>query len=358
MKNQRRIELVVGAFVLVGLLILMYLIFTMGEDLFTPRYDLTAYFRNAAGLSPGVTVTLAGVPVGKVKSVRLLTPPEVEKLGRSGTVIEVVLSIDQKFRIPADSELVLFRTAILGEQKLMFEESDSDEFLAADGTGVVEFTRLPPSPTDELGTIVDAFRRDFSELVDNINAVLGDEQFQAHVKATAANVAEATGEARLLARSANQAAESVDRAMTSAEALLCGEDVKLLIGRARSVAESLDDGLSAKSVERITENAGSSAEELRKLLEKLNISIDRGQGALAALLTDEQLGSDVREGIKALRQSAVGFRDAIGRITSTVDEIRRLSEYIRRNPTALIWGRGEPGPGYPRPSVGPPGAIH
>jgi len=355
MRNQRRIELIVGSFVLLGLLILMFLIFQMGEEFFTPQYELRAYFRNAAGLSQGVTVTLAGVPVGKVESVKLLTPEEVKELGRSGTVVMVVLSIDRKYGIPTDSELVLFRTAILGEQKLMFTESESDQFLPADGTGVVELTRLPPSPTEEVGTMVKGIRRDFGELTGNLNAVLGDEQFQENVKATTAHIARLTKEAETLAARAADAAEALSKMLTSADEMLKDEELRSIIKRLDSVVSSVDEGLSAESLRQVTRDVGGSAEELKALLRKLNESLDRQEGVLAALVTDESLSRDVKEGVRALSQSAVAFRDLIGRVSSAVDEIRRLSEYIRRNPTALIWGPGQPDHGYQRPAVGPPG---
>jgi len=157
-KDKRPIELAVGIFVITAVLIVMFLIIKMGERLFLREYELTAYFENAAGLSPGVTVTLAGVPIGAVKTIKLLTPEEITKLGRKGTLVKVVLEIEQEYGIPIDSELALARTAILGEQTLTFCETKTMKYLPKDGSAVVWNTSLPPGPTERATAIFEELR--------------------------------------------------------------------------------------------------------------------------------------------------------------------------------------------------------
>jgi phospholipid/cholesterol/gamma-HCH transport system substrate-binding protein len=68
-----RLELIVGAFVLVGIICLGYLSIKLGklEVIGGDRYEVEAQFDSASGLKPGAAVEIAGVEVGRVKSIVL-----------------------------------------------------------------------------------------------------------------------------------------------------------------------------------------------------------------------------------------------------------------------------------------------
>ncbi len=67
------LELVVGLFVLAGVVSLGYVAMRLGrmELLGGNHYRLEATFTNSGGLKPGSTVSIAGVDVGRVKRVEL-----------------------------------------------------------------------------------------------------------------------------------------------------------------------------------------------------------------------------------------------------------------------------------------------
>jgi phospholipid/cholesterol/gamma-HCH transport system substrate-binding protein len=71
--DKARLELVVGAFVLVGIVCLGYLSIKLGklEVIGGDRYEVEAEFNSASGLKPGAAVEIAGVEVGRVKSIVL-----------------------------------------------------------------------------------------------------------------------------------------------------------------------------------------------------------------------------------------------------------------------------------------------
>ncbi len=66
-------ETIVGFFVLLGLLCVGYLTIKLGRmELFNSSgYTVTASFASVSGLRTGAEVEIAGVPVGRVKSIRL-----------------------------------------------------------------------------------------------------------------------------------------------------------------------------------------------------------------------------------------------------------------------------------------------
>lgn len=71
--NNRKIEFLVGCFVLVGLVAVLYLAIQVGSARFfgSDSYELKARFSSAAGVNPGSRVEIAGVRVGTVKDVIL-----------------------------------------------------------------------------------------------------------------------------------------------------------------------------------------------------------------------------------------------------------------------------------------------
>jgi phospholipid/cholesterol/gamma-HCH transport system substrate-binding protein len=71
--NNRKIEFLVGCFVLIGLVAVLYLAIQIGSARFfgSDSYQLEARFSSAAGVNPGSRVEIAGVRVGTVKDIVL-----------------------------------------------------------------------------------------------------------------------------------------------------------------------------------------------------------------------------------------------------------------------------------------------
>ncbi len=71
--EKTKLELIVGVFVLVGLVCLGYLSIKLGklEVIGGNLYEVDAQFNSASGLKPGATVEIAGVEVGRVRSITL-----------------------------------------------------------------------------------------------------------------------------------------------------------------------------------------------------------------------------------------------------------------------------------------------
>jgi phospholipid/cholesterol/gamma-HCH transport system substrate-binding protein len=71
--EKAKLELIVGSFVLVGIICLGYLSIKLGklELIGGDLYEVDAQFNSASGLKPGATVEIAGVEVGRIKSINL-----------------------------------------------------------------------------------------------------------------------------------------------------------------------------------------------------------------------------------------------------------------------------------------------
>jgi phospholipid/cholesterol/gamma-HCH transport system substrate-binding protein len=86
--EKTRLEMVVGVFVLVGVLCLAYLSIKLGklEMIGGDVYEVEAQFNSASGLKPGSTIEIAGVEVGRVRGITLNQDRAMVKLAVNNTV--------------------------------------------------------------------------------------------------------------------------------------------------------------------------------------------------------------------------------------------------------------------------------
>lgn len=86
--EKTKLEMVVGVFVLVGLLCLAYLSVKLGklELIGGGVYEVEAQFNSASGLKPGSAIEIAGVEVGRVRGITLNQDRAMVKLAVNNTI--------------------------------------------------------------------------------------------------------------------------------------------------------------------------------------------------------------------------------------------------------------------------------
>ena len=122
--GKKGIETLVGLFVLLGMLGLVFLALKAanltsfgGGD----TYSLTAKFDNIGGLKPRAAVRSAGVTVGRVASITL------DAKTYQGVVR---LEIDKGVQFPKDSQARILTAGLLGDQYIGLEPGGDDKSLA------------------------------------------------------------------------------------------------------------------------------------------------------------------------------------------------------------------------------------
>src|SRR5204862_3459389 len=120
-------ELRVGLLVFIALAVLIVLVLNASGELnpFKSHLHLRARFSDANGLREGSDVKLAGVKIGKVDRIRLLSPSEVGTTSNPQK-IEAFLTIDTKIdgvpatdRIRSDSTAQQAAPSILGSEMIV-----------------------------------------------------------------------------------------------------------------------------------------------------------------------------------------------------------------------------------------------
>lgn len=107
--EKAKLELIVGVFVLVGILCLGYLSIKLGklELIGGNVYEVVAQFTSASGLKPGSAIEIAGVEVGRVRGIVL-------KEDRAA----VTLAVDDSVKLYTDTIASIKTRGIIGEKFL------------------------------------------------------------------------------------------------------------------------------------------------------------------------------------------------------------------------------------------------
>ena len=117
-------EVIVGIFVLVGILALAYLSIQLGEvQVLQPeRYQVSAEFDSVAGLKPGATVEIAGVPIGTVEKIVLHDYRALVKM-----------SIVSSVKLQEDAIASVVTRGIIGDKYIQITPGGSDRLIPPGG---------------------------------------------------------------------------------------------------------------------------------------------------------------------------------------------------------------------------------
>jgi phospholipid/cholesterol/gamma-HCH transport system substrate-binding protein len=122
MRRRWDVELTTGIFLILGLLALGYLSVRMArmEVVGKGGYTLYARFSSVEGLKKGAVVEVAGVEVGRVRSIDL-----------DDYEAKVGLVLDEAVKVPEDTIVSIRTKGLLGEKYVRMSPGGSDTYLAA-----------------------------------------------------------------------------------------------------------------------------------------------------------------------------------------------------------------------------------
>jgi len=130
MNDKKHTELLVGIFMLVGIIAITFLALRMGDvGLFNnDEYVIHAKFTSASGVRQGAYVEIAGVTVGKVKSIEF--DPE-------SYLAIVQISLPKTILIPDDSIASIRTAGIIGDKFIKISAGGSDTYVES-GMEIIE----------------------------------------------------------------------------------------------------------------------------------------------------------------------------------------------------------------------------
>ncbi|MEW6355637.1 MAG: MlaD family protein [Planctomycetota bacterium] len=309
------LEIKIGVFVTVGIVLLMAMIIMFGEfRFFHNTYTVTCYFKESiSGITPGVDVTMLGKRIGEAASFEITPEPQVK----------AVLKIDKQYRIPKDSTVRKVQQSFLGDYYLSIKPPDGTikEMIPTDDSAVLE--TVVDTSLGDLAPKVDQFLKDYepqiAELMKNLNSavaslnqIVSDPASQKYLKdalrdasATVAKgpgiadeVAAVVKESHILVQNLNKTTATFD-----AQVSALGKDYQKVAKDINSVAEKLDAILS--SMKKISDKATS-------------------ESTVGKLVSDTELYAKMVE--------------TLDQAKATLSQIKRTMQYFEEHPSDLVWG--------------------
>jgi phospholipid/cholesterol/gamma-HCH transport system substrate-binding protein len=282
--DKSRLELKVGLFVLVGLVLVAVLLiqFSKGTSLFAGAYTLRLHAVNVGGLKIRAGVLLAGVEVGSVSDI---------KLADDGKSVTIVLSVYKKFKIYHDARFVIEQAGFLGDQYVSVIPTTNSPPVLEDGADVeceepFNLQEVARSASGFIERINDTAQK-LDDSVTDLRRVVLNEQ-------TLTNFSIALNNLRTFTE---QTTNTIDRinglivtngsqvTLAISNAVLFSEQLKQLAGSAQDTLTTNGNEISVA-----VKNVESSTEVLKSLMN----DIQSGKGLAGTILQNEQLATNVQ----------------------------------------------------------------
>ena len=290
----KTLEIKVGLFVLIGLVIIAVMAVQFGRvgQGLTDFYTLTVNFPNASGLVKNADVQLSGARIGVVAEAPKAVPGQIG-------IIPVQLKIRADLRLPKDCFFMIGKSGLLGDTSVMvalptgfdlekFDPSDESKLIPKNST--VKGT--PVTDFNELASQGEKNMRRLSETLEKIqNGVLSDDNMNnlqasfTNIKALSDNLSTASAKIGPVLNGAEGAVNTAKETFTEAKAAMvtinsAAGDVRIAIADIRAMVKTGEGVLK---------------------------QVQTGNGTIPMLLRDPQVADDFRSVIYNLRRHGVLF---------------------------------------------------
>lgn len=299
-------EAKVGIFVLIGLIVLGYMSFQVGQKGFGLKkgYLVTAVFDNVAGLEKDASVQIAGVDIGRVESIEL----------KEGKAL-VTLRIAPNVKIEQDAKASIKTHGILGDRYVELTPGTAGVAYIPEGGRISDAERQ--ADLDRLFNQLALIADDIKKVTGSLSAVLASEEGEMNVRDIVQNTRELT-------RNLNMVVESNRETL---HAVL--ENTRLLTQNLNSVVMKNDENMS-----QTIENLKKASKEMEKTFASLNDitqAINRGEGTVGQLVKGKEMADKLSKAISSLQDVTDKInkgKGTIGKLVNDEETVNNLNESL------------------------------
>jgi ABC-type transporter Mla subunit MlaD len=283
--EQKRLEIKVGLFVFIGLVLLAGLLiqFSKGTSLFHGTYTVRMHASNVGGLKPRAAVLLAGVQVGSVSEI---------KLAEDGKSVTIFLKIQGENKIYHDARFVIEQSGFLGDQFVSIIPTGNQEPTLADGA---EVDCQEPFNLQEVARAAAGFVKRIDETAQKLDAAVTDLRTVVLNVTTLTNFAIAMNNMRDFSEQAMGTVRDINGivATNGAQVGLAVSNVLFFSRQLTQVADSAG-ALMATNGPQITA-AVKNIESATEILTNLVTDLRSGRGLVGTMLESETLATNVQQ---------------------------------------------------------------
>jgi phospholipid/cholesterol/gamma-HCH transport system substrate-binding protein len=321
MNSDRKTELLVGMFLLAGLIFggLVVIKFGKFRDYFQGSYTKKVQFADATGIRIGSPVLLGGQRVGKVKTEPVLNPPTFES-------VTVELEIFSSFPVPEKVSYQIATSGLLGDGYIAIRPGTTapQTLMQADGTEVLLGTK--DDVIGELTATAKSISGDADKVLKDVDDAAKELKDALHRINTGALADQTLEDFRKGMHSMESALKKVDEQVvgeTNTKALEQAlKDVAEVSASLKRTAASIETS-SAKigplldKLDPVATNVNKASVTLDDTLKTFKAGADnfssltrtmaKGEGLFPALFTDARLREDFKQLISNLKRNGVIF---------------------------------------------------
>jgi phospholipid/cholesterol/gamma-HCH transport system substrate-binding protein len=268
----------IGISVLMAASILIVgIIYLRGIDLRSKQYSVRLLYTNVNGLNTGDVVTVGGLAIGRVESMRL-----------DGRKILVDLSIQTKVRLPRDSHATLKSETIMGGKYIAITPGADTAMLANGDTLQGDYE----ADLSELTATLSPISANVLGILENVNSTF-DDTTRRHIQTTVSHLAHS---AARLQSAVSVGGERAEKALAEFGAF--SRDLARFARELDTLAvnqrQNLDTGITSLShtsvnLERVSLKLDRIAGDLAEVIS----SVRKGEGTLGKLVWDDKLYNDL-----------------------------------------------------------------
>lgn len=299
MERQDKRNMKLGIMVLAGTAFLLFTLYFIGNDqnMFRSTFRVYVDFRNVNGLMKGNTVRYAGIDVGSVKEVSII----------SDTVVRVGIVLQEKARgfIKKNVLASIGTDGLMGNKLINLTPVNSPADVIANGDVLQS---LQPIETDEIFRKLNKTNEDISVIAENIRmltdkfqhpdaliSILGDTTIADHIRNAVVNV-------QLTSQNSARITGDLSSIIQETKA------GKGLIGGLLTDTSFTDQlNQTIVSINSITDTIAEITGDFRFLSQKIR----SGEGAIGAILMDTTLVPHLNQTIKNAEKSGAGVNQII-----------------------------------------------
>lgn len=280
--QSRRREVWVGLFVIVAALSVLTALFTLTDAaMFRGRYIITTVVDDAGGIRKGDPVQMRGVNIGRV-----------QKFGISSDGVAVRLELYGEYKVPKDSRVVLRSGSVLGGMTAEIIPGSSTEMMK--GGDVIPGVRAEGifDVAGQIGDRADVILAQVDRiLTDQTVESFGESALQLRVL-----LGELAGLAAEQRRELGELSGSLRRAVAGVERATDGPELERAVAQLDEVMERMGE---------TSIRLASASASLESILGRM----DRGEGTLGRLSTDESLYVNLDKAVRELNALMADFRE-------------------------------------------------
>jgi phospholipid/cholesterol/gamma-HCH transport system substrate-binding protein len=307
--SKARLEVKVGLFILIGLVLLGFLLlqFSKGASLFRPTYTINLVTENAGGLRRDASVLMAGVAVGTVSEIQLAP---------DGKTVTIVLKIYKEFIVRKDAQFLIEQSGFLGDNYVAINplENAGEPFKNEEHARAQE-----PFNLQKVARSAAGFIQRVDEAATNLNSAISDVRRLVLNPQTLTNLSTTVGTMRVASERAMATIDEINvlfvtngpMISTSASNLaVVSESLKQFAAKLNGLLETNSD-----SIARSVKNVESSTVVLKNIFD----DTQSGKGLAGTLLHNEQV--------------AINFADMMNNLAITSSNLNR------RGLWGILWSK-------------------